>query len=346
MSDAYADVDGAVELVDLDDIRDAADRIGDLALHTPLIPLPHPDDADRTLTCKAESLQPTGAFKMRGAYNAILQDLDRARTTGVVAQSSGNHGRAVAWVARRLGLRAVIVMPGAAPASKVAAVREQGAEVELVPAGRRDVRPRELVEQHGFAYVPPYDDPRIVAGQGTAGLELATDFPDLELLLVPVSGGGLISGVATAVKSLRPAVAVIGVEPELAADAQQSLREDRRVEWSTDQTYRTIADGLRTTSVGVLPFAHIRRYVDDIITVTEEQIRAAMRHLVLAGRLVVEPSGAVATAAWLHDLVGTSNTTAAIVSGGSVEPSLLAEVVTGKRVVGDGEPARSGDSDD
>lgn len=336
MADAHTDAGRVVELVSVNDIRAAAERIDDLALHTPLIPLPHPDDADRSLMCKAESLQPTGAFKMRGAYNAILQDLYRARAVGVVAQSSGNHGRAVAWVARRLGLRAVIVMPDAAPASKVAAVQEQGAEVELVPAGRRDVRPHELVEQHGFAYVPPYDDPRIIAGQGTAGLELASDLPDLDLLLVPVSGGGLISGVATAVKSLRPDVTVVGVEPELAADAQQSVREDRRVEWSTDQTYRTIADGLRTTSVGVLPFEHMRRYVDDIVTVTEEQIRSAMRHLVLAGRLVVEPSGAVATAAWLHNLAGGSNT-AAIVSGGSVEPSLLAEVVTGDPQVRHGE---------
>lgn len=316
------------ELVTLDDIRRAAVRIEDLVLRTPIIDLPHPDDPDRLLHCKAESLQPTGAFKMRGAYNTIAQVIDLARENGIVAQSSGNHARAVAWLARRLGLEATIIMPDAAPQPKIDAVRALGATVEIVPARERDVRPLELVAERGMVHVPPYDDPRIIAGQGTVGLELVEQVPDVDVVLVPVSGGGLISGIATAVKSLRPEVTVIGVEPELAADAQQSLRSGHHTAWEPEETYRTIADGLRTPSLGVHPWEHVRRYVDDIVTVTEEQILAALRHLVLAGRLVVEPSGAVATAAWLHlDL--PAGKTVAIVSGGSVDPRLLASVLGG-----------------
>jgi threonine dehydratase len=318
---------GMPKVVGLDDIRAAAERIADLVPRTPMIGLPHPTRPDDLLHCKAESLQPTGAFKLRGAYNCIAQVLDQAREEGVVAQSSGNHGRAVAWLAHRLGLRAVIVMPDAAPASKVAAVRALGAEVELVPAAIRDSRPLELVAEHGFVHVPPYDDLRVIAGQGTVGLELVEQMPDVEVVLVPVSGGGLISGVSTAVTALLPGVRVVGVEPELAADAAESLREGRRVTWEPSRTYRTIADGLRTTTLGVHPWEHVRRYVDEIVTVSDDQIRVAMRHLAVAGRLVVEPAGAVAAAAWMHDLVPSSARTAAIVSGGSVDPALLSAVL-------------------
>ena len=314
-------------LVSLDDVRAAAERIGDLALRTPVVALPHPERPRDVLHCKAESLQPTGAFKLRGAYNAIAQVLPQAREHGVVAQSSGNHARAVAWVARRLDLRAVIVMPDAAPLVKVAAVRALGARVELVPSAQRDTRPLELVASHGYVHVPPYDDLRVIAGQGTVGLELAAQLPDVDLVLVPVSGGGLISGVATALKALRPGVRVVGVEPELAGDAAQSVREGRRVEWDGSLTYRTVADGLRTTALGVHPWEHVRRWVDDIVTVSEEQILAGMRHLALAGRLVAEPSGAVAVAAWMHDLVPSGGVTAAVVSGGNVDPALLSQVL-------------------
>jgi threonine dehydratase len=314
-------------LVTLDDVRAAARRIGDLALLTPVVALPHPTRPDEVLACKAESLQPTGAFKLRGAYNAIAQVLGRAREHGVVAQSSGNHARAVAWVAHRLDLRAVIVMPDAAPPVKVAAVRALGATVEMVPSAQRDTRPLELVAEHGYVHVPPYDDLRVIAGQGTVGLELASQVPDVDVVLVPVSGGGLISGVATALKALRPGVRVVGVEPELAGDAAQSLRDGRRVEWDGSLTYRTVADGLRTTALGVHPWEHVRARVDDIVTVSEEQILAGMRHLALAGRLVAEPSGAVAVAAWMHDVVPAGGTTAAVVSGGNVDPALLARVL-------------------
>jgi threonine dehydratase len=245
----------------------------------------------------------------------------------VVAQSSGNHARAVAWLARRLDLHAVIVMPDAAPPVKIEGVRALGAEVEIVPSSERDTRPLELVAERGYVHVPPYDDPRVIAGQGTVGLELCEQVDQLDAVLVPVSGGGLISGVATAVKALRPGVRVIGVEPELAADAAQSLREDTRVTWDASLTYRTVADGLRTTALGVHPWEHVRRRVDDIVTVTEEQILAAMRHLALAGRLVTEPSGAVAVAAWLRGVVPTGRS-AAVVSGGNVDPALLSRVLS------------------
>jgi threonine dehydratase len=316
-------------LVGIDDIRAAAARIDDLVVRTPVIAVPHPSDPDRVLHCKAESLQPTGAFKLRGAYNAISQALERARTVGIVAQSSGNHARAVAWLARRLGLHAVIVMPDAAPASKVAAVRAIGAQVELVPAAERDTRPLELVAEAGYVHIPPYDHLDVIAGQGTVGLELLEQLPDVDVVLVPVSGGGLISGVASAIKALRPAAQVVGVEPELAADAAQSLREGRRTTWPSELTYRTVADGLRTTALGVHPWEHVRRHVDDIVTVSDDQIRASMRHLAVEGRLVVEPAGAVAAAAWMHGVAGggTGQTVAAVVSGGSVEPTLLASVL-------------------
>jgi threonine dehydratase len=218
-------VEPITDLVGLSDIRAAAERIKDLVVRTPVIGLPHPVRVDELLHCKAESLQPTGAFKLRGAYNAISQVLDQARDKGVVAQSSGNHARAVAWLARRLDLHAVIVMPDAAPPSKIAAVRAFGVDVELVPAAVRDIRPLELAAEFGYVHIPPYDDPRVIAGQGTVGLELIEQLPDVDVILVPVSGGGLISGISTAVKALRPDVQIIGVEPELAADAAESLRQ-------------------------------------------------------------------------------------------------------------------------
>ncbi|WP_081746799.1 threonine/serine dehydratase [Arthrobacter sp. H5] len=327
MSDGEAAQNLHPKLVTLEDITAAAERISDLALRTPVIPLPHPLRPDELLHCKAESLQPTGAFKLRGAYNTIAQVLDQARERGIVAQSSGNHARAVAWLAHRLNLRAVIVMPDAAPPTKIAAVRALGAEVEVVPSAQRDIRAKELVEEYGYVHVPPYDDLRIIAGQGTVGLELVEQLPDVDVVLVPISGGGLISGISTAVKALKPGTQVIGVEPELAADAAQSFRERRRITWEPELTYRTVADGLRTPALGVHPWEHVQRYVDDIITVSEDQILAAMRHLAVAGRLVAEPSGAVATAAWMHDLAPSGATVAAVVSGGSVDPALLASVL-------------------
>ncbi len=317
-------------LVTLEDIRAAAGRLQGSVFRTPLVPYA-PADPGRPLWLKAESLQPTGAFKLRGAFNKIAAVLDQAKRSGIVTHSSGNHARAVAWVARELGLRAVVVMPDAAPVEKVEAVRALGAEVVIVPPERRDTEAERLAGEEGYVLVPPYDDPAIIAGQGTAGLEIMEDLPDLDVVLVPVSGGGLISGVATAVKSLRPEVQVVGVEPELAGDAAESLRSGRLVAWDVGRTYRTMADGLRTTSVGRLPWEHIRRYVDDILLVSEEEIGAASRALVADARLVAEPSGAVTLAAYLNrrDSLPPQGRYVAVVSGGSVSPRLLARLLTG-----------------
>lgn len=318
------------ELVTLADIRAAAERLGDRVLRTPLIPLTS-GDAERPLWLKAESLQVTGAFKLRGAYNAILPQLENARRAGVVAHSSGNHARAVAWVARELGIRAVIVMPDAAPAVKVDGVRALGAEVVIVTPDQRDTRAEELSAEHGMVLVRPYDDPAIVAGQGTVGLEIVEQLPDVDVVLAPVSGGGLISGVATAVKALKPDAVVIGVEPELAGDAAESFRTGSRVTWTPEQTYRTIADGLRTTSLGEIPWRHVSRYVDDIVTVSEDEIRDAVRRIAADCRLVAEPSGAVSTAAYLHCAaqLPERGRFAAVVSGGNVAMSSYAEILAG-----------------
>jgi threonine dehydratase len=329
------------DLVTLEDIRAARERISHAVLRTPLLPFAAADP-QRPLWLKAESLQPTAAFKLRGAYNKILQSLPQARENGIVTHSSGNHARAVAYVARDLRLNAVIVMPDAAPPGKVAAVRELGAEVVMVPPAERDTRAFELADAHGYVPVPPYDDVDIVAGQGTAGLEIAEDCPDVDVVLCPVSGGGLISGIATAVKALRPEATIIGVEPELAADARESLRSGRRVSWEPARTYRTIADGLRTTSVGEVGWAHIQAYVDDIVVVSEEEIRDAMYRLAVDARLIAEPSGAVAMAAYLNrgaDLPA-EGTHVAVLSGGSADVALFADVLTCGAAARAGSPER------
>jgi threonine dehydratase len=301
-----------------------------VALHTPLVPCPRGEE-DRTLHLKAESLQPTGAFKLRGAYNKISSLSSEERRRGVVAHSSGNHAQAVAYAARTLGVRAVIVMPRGAARVKLDATAAFGAEILLVgdDSAERVRRAEELAAEHGYVPVPPYDDETLIAGQGTVGLEILEDLPDVETVLVPVSGGGLISGVAAALKLSRPEVRVIGVEPELAADAQASLRSGKLVELPAEQVRRTVADGLRVRRLGDAPFEHVRSFVDDIIAVGEDEILEAMRRLALRVRLVAEPSGAVTFAAHLfhQDELPATRLNVAIVSGGNVEPHLLARVL-------------------
>ena len=320
--------DAAQPLVTVEDVRAAAERIAGHVVRTPLVPFTEAQPG-RPLWFKPESLQPIGAFKLRGAFNAILQRLDDARSRGVVTHSSGNHARAVAWVARELGLRATIVIPDAAPAVKVDAVRRLGAEVVIVAPEDRDTRAFELAAEHGYVMIPPYDDAAIVAGQGTIGLEIAADLASLAGVLVPVSGGGLIGGIATAVKALSPGTRVIGVEPELAADAAESFRTGQRVSWTPEQTYRTIADGLRTTSVGEIPWRQIQKYVDDVITVSEDEIRDGVRRLAADARLVAEPSGAVPFAAYLHHAseLGVDGNVVAVVSGGNLAMDTLARII-------------------
>ena len=281
---------------------------------------------------KAESLQPIGAFKIRGAANKILQLTAEEIARGVITYSSGNHAQGVAYAAREVGAKAVIVMPSNAPAVKRAATLALGAEVVDVgvASSERLAMAEQLVREHGYVVIPPYDDEQIIAGQGTCGLEIVADLPDVDLVLAPVSGGGLLSGVAAAVKQLRPQAKVFGVEPELAGDTAESFRAGKIVTWPAELTSRTMADGLRTQSVGVRNFAHIQAFVEGIVTVTESEIRAAMRAIVAATRLVPEPSGAVATAALLfhaHQLPEYRKAVA-VVSGGNVDPALLAEVLT------------------
>jgi threonine dehydratase len=315
-----------MQLVTIDDVRAAAERIRDSVLRTPLVPAPWADP-DRPLWIKPENLQSIGAFKVRGAFNAIGSLTAQARARGVVAYSSGNHAQAVAYAAAAHGITAHIVMPEETPNVKVAATRAHGAKVVLCGAGERERVADEVVASTGGVLVPPFDHPDIIAGQGTVGLEIVQDLPDVETVLVPVSGGGLASGVGTAVKALCPNARVIGVEPELAADTAEGLRVGHRVDWSIESRNRTIADGLRSQP-SALTFAHLQRVLDDVITVSETDIRAAVRELAVRANLVSEPSGAVTLAAY-RSAATPPGRTVAILSGGNVEPAVLAEILTG-----------------
>ena len=328
--------DTATQLTSIDAIRAAALRIAPIAMKTPLVRAAFPGlsghGTGREIWLKAESLQPIGAFKIRGASNKILQLTPSEIARGVITYSSGNHAQGVAYAAREVGAKAVIVMPSNAPAIKRAATLALGAEVVDVglASSERLAVAEELVRKHGYVVIPPYDDEQIIAGQGTCGLEIMQEIPDVDLALSPVSGGGLLSGVATAVKHLNSKTIVFGIEPELAGDTAESFAAGKIVTWPAELTSRTIADGLRTQSVGVRNFAHIQAFVDGIITVTEAEIRAAMRAIVAATRLVPEPSGAVSTAALLFhaDQLPAYRKAVAVVSGGNVDPVMLAEVLT------------------
>ena len=322
-------------LVNLEMIRAAAQRIAGITVKTPLVRAPFEGVAGhgfpRQIWLKSESLQPIGSFKLRGAANKILQLSPDEISRGVITYSSGNHAQGVAYAAREVGAKAVIVMPSNAPAIKRAATLALGAQVVDVglASSERLAKAEELIREFGYVVVPPYDDERIIAGQATCGLEIVQVLPDVDLVLCPVSGGGLLSGTATAIKLLRPEAKVFGVEPELAGDTAESYRSGKIVTWPAELTSRTIADGLRTQSVGERNFAHIQAYVDGIITVTEAEIKAAMRAIVATTRLVPEPSGAVATAALLfHSAeLPVYRKAVAIVSGGNVDPKMLAEIL-------------------
>jgi threonine dehydratase len=318
-------------LVSIDAIRAAADRISGIAVKTPLVRAYFPE-VPGTVYLKAESLQPIGSFKLRGAANKILQLTHEEISRGVITYSSGNHAQGVAYAARAVGAKAVIVMPSNAPAIKRAATLAYGAEVVDVgvASSERLAKAEELVRKHGYVVIPPYDDEQIITGQATCGLEIMETLPDVDLVLAPVSGGGLLSGVAAAVKHLSPKTRVFGIEPELAGDTAESFRKGSIVTWPAELTSRTIADGLRTQSVGTRNFAHIQAFVDGILTVTEAEIRAAMRAIVASARIVPEPSGAVTSAALLFHAaqLPAFKTAVAVVSGGNVDPALLAGVLT------------------
>lgn len=321
-------------LVSLDDIRAAAANLAGVALRTPLLPFGTAGERGPRVLLKAESLQQIGAFKIRGAYHAIATLTPDERARGVVTHSSGNHAQGVARAAKLLGTHAVIVMPSDAPAVKRRRVEADGAEVVTVgPASsERETRAEELVRERGLVFVPPYDDDRIIAGQGTLGLEIAEDVPNLAAVLMPIGGGGLASGVAVAIRALHPQARILGVEPELAADASESLREGRVVRWEAARTGSTIADGVRSQAIGRRPFAHLSRLLDGIITVSEEEIAAGVRVLGEEARLVVEPSGALAPAAARFRAVEAgldrlSGPVVAVVSGGNVDPGRYRELL-------------------
>ena len=311
-------------LVTIDEIRAAARILRGVAVRTPLVPFGRPE---RRHWLKAESLQPIGAFKLRGAYLAAATLTPGERARGLITYSSGNHAQGVARAARLLGVPAVIVMPSDAPALKRARVEADGAEVVIVGTAS-DERKRvaeEIATTRGLAMIPPYDDPRIVAGQGTAGLEIAEDMPDVAAVLVPIGGGGLAAGVAAAITALVPGARLIGVEPELAADARDSLAQGRIVRWEAERVSRTIADGTRTQSIGRINFAHLREQLDVIVTVSEAEIAAAVRLGAEEARLVVEPSGALPIAAMRFHaaeagLTGLDGPIVGVVSGGNVDP--------------------------
>ena len=324
-------------MISIVDIEAAAARLTGLITRTPLLPFAAPDAeaGGARVWLKAENLQPIGSFKLRGAGNRLLALSAAERARGVVAYSSGNHAQGVAYTARHLRMAATIVMPTTTPRVKLAATRALGAEIVLYdPATERREDVAERVRGRFAAdalpiLVPPFDDPYIVAGQGTAGLEIFADLLTVDLVLVPVGGGGLLSGVALALKARNPAVRIVGVEPALAADAQASLRAGHRISWPAAATQRTLADGVRTLEVGALPFALMQRYVDDIITVSEAEIRAVTRRLALEARLVVEPTGALALAAWLHHRaeLPPARRVVALLTGGNIDPELLAELL-------------------
>jgi threonine dehydratase len=321
----------APALLTLPVFQEAQTRIRGVAARTPLVRLFDPRFEGAEVYIKAEGLQPIGSFKLRGAYNKIAQLTPEQRSRGVITYSSGNHAQGVAYAARVVGAKAVIVMPSNAPEVKKRATAALGAEiVEVGPASSdRKEKAEELQAAHGYIMIPPYDDEQIIAGQGTCGLEILEDLPEVDLVLSPVSGGGLLSGVATAIKLSNSAVRVIGVEPALAADAQESFRSGQLVTWPADMTTRTLCDGLRTQSLGALNFQHIRTYVDDIVTVTEDEIRAAMRTLLYAARLTPEPSGAASAAGILFHIRQLLPFRKAVVvmSGGNVEPEVLTSVL-------------------
>jgi threo-3-hydroxy-L-aspartate ammonia-lyase len=327
------------DLVSLNEIRAAAERLRGVVIRTPLLAFPGSAAAvgPPALLIKPESLQPTGAFKLRGAYNAISQ---ASGASGVVAHSSGNHGFAVAYAAALLRLPAVIVVPDNAARVKTDLISGVGAEiVRVAPTlAARVEASRQIARDRGYAEIPPFDDRRVIAGQGTIGLEIAEDLAGRRspaAVFVPVGGGGLVSGIAVAVKALLPGTRVIGVEPEFAADARESLRAGQRIAWAPADTARTKADSLRAEQVGELTFPHIKELVDDIVTVSEAEMLAAVGRLARQGRLVAEPGGAVAVAAALcRDpaelglICGeTAAPVVAVLSGGNIDPTLLAEIL-------------------
>lgn len=315
--------------VTLEEIRAARERIKNAARYTPLVDVPYPpaSTGDARLRLKLENFQPMGAFKIRGAFNMISQ-LPR-ESQGVITYSSGNHGQAVALAAQKLGIPAVIVMPTTAPAVKVEGCKSYGAEIimEGTTSLDRQKRAEQEASARGLTMVPPFDHKQIIIGQGTMGLEILEQCPDVGTVFVPVGGGGMASGVAAAIKLSKPSVRVVAVEPEGAPKMTKSIEAGHPI---TLPSSKTIADGLMNLRPGDLTFAHVRAFVDEVVMVSEGAIASTVGWLFRNGRIVVEPSGAVTTAAvslGLGNVDLTNGPVVAVVSGGNVAPEAFAKYV-------------------
>jgi threo-3-hydroxy-L-aspartate ammonia-lyase len=316
------DVTPQAALVSLGSIQAAAAALPRQFRYSPAVPW------EDGAWLKLESMQPTGSFKIRGAWTKLSRIPPAVLASGVIAYSSGNHGIAVAHAARLCGTAATIVVPGDTPSPKAGAIVLEGAS--LVPCSGGSEERRLLAEaiaaDTGQVLVPPYNDPDVIAGQGTIGVELAEQLPHLSAVVVPIGGGGLISGVAAAIKALRPSVRVIGVEPELASDAREALATGSPVQWAAEEVGQTIADGVRTQALGSLNFAHVISLVDEIVTVTDDDIIAAAVTLLRTRHLVVEPAGAVSLAAVRTGIVPAEGA-AVVISGGNASAEILATML-------------------
>jgi threonine dehydratase len=318
-----------MELPTYSDVVDAAERLNGIAHITPIL-------ASRTanertgaeILFKCENFQRMGAFKFRGAYNSIAQFSESQRKSGVLTYSSGNHAQAIALSAKILGVRSVIIMPHDAPASKVAATKGYGGEVityNRYTESREEIG-RRLADERGMTLIPPYDHPHVIAGQGTAAKELIEEAGRLDVLLVCLGGGGLLAGCALSAKALNPRCAVIGVEPEAGNDGQQSFRKGEIVQIPVPDT---IADGARTTYLGTHTFAIIRKQVDDIVTVSDEQLVEAMKFFAERMKMVVEPTGCLAAAAAMSGAVKiVGKKIGVLISGGNVDRDVFARLLS------------------
>jgi threonine dehydratase len=310
------------------DVEAAAERLRGHAHHTPIVTSATLDaEAGMRIWLKCEQFQRAGAFKFRGAYNRLATLPPEQRERGVIAFSSGNHAQAVALCARLFGIPAVICMPTDAPAVKVAATSGYGAEIVLYDrmTEDREALARRLADERGLTLVPPYNDPAIVAGQGTATLELLADVPDLDVVAAPVGGGGLLAGTSVAAHALRPGIRVVGVETEAANHAALSLARCERVRIEPPDT---LADGIRTQQLGTLTWPIVRQNVEEVVLVSDDEVKAAMRFLLLRLKLVVEPTGAVTAAAALTGKLRRFGSRAGVIlSGGNVAPEVLRDVL-------------------
>ena len=317
-----------MNLVDKQDIERAATSIRGVAARTPLVEAHWlSDKLGYEVRLKCENLQRAGAFKIRGAYTAIARLPESERKRGVITYSSGNHGQAVALAARIFGIKAVVVMPTTAPPIKVSGAKKLGAEVVLegTTSTERHARAMQLAEAHGYVVIPPFDDPDIIAGQGTVALEILQDLPDTKAVLVPIGGGGLLSGVAAYIKQTQPNCQVIGVEPEVADAMYQSRKAGEPV---TIKAQATIADGLMPVRPGDLTYAHASQFVDEIVRVPDDAIINATRELIQNAKLIVEFSGAATVAALLaRAWQPAQGPVVAILSGGNLDPSRMRELV-------------------